>query len=240
MLDSAKSTETAPLTLPTRCTMLIPKRKLPPTPAPASHRTDVSDSHTVCSHDVVPILSAPLCRHSPSPTPCTLIRAEPVPAALAICTPLIDALSTDTAPDKLPTRRPTLSTARTLPRAMDPDRHSADVSDAHPVCSHPVPPDRTDPVHALDPMLAPCTLTTLVPVQIALPAATLSPPRSADTAAERLPTRLPTLSDTRKLPCELDPARHNAELSDTQPVRSHALCPTRPDTECPASPIRAP
>jgi hypothetical protein len=157
-----------------------------------------------------------------------------------MCTPLVSTLSTDTAADKLPTRRPTLTIARTLPPAMDPTRHRADVSDAHPVCSHPVVPDRTDPVQALAPMLAPCTLTTLVPVEIALPAATLSPPRSADTAAERLPTLLPTLNDTRKLPCELDPARHSAELSDTQPVRSHTLCPTRPDTECPASPIRAP
>ena len=220
--------------------MLIAKRKLRATPAPASHRTDVSDPHTVCSHTVGPILSAPLCRHSPSPPPCTLIRAAPVPAPLAMRTPLIDTLSTDTAADKLPARRPTLSTARTLPPAMDPSRHRADVSDVHPVCSHPVPPDRTDPVHALAPMPAPCTLTTLVPVEIALPAATLSPPRSADTAAERLPTPLPTLNATRKLPCEPDPARHSAELSDTQPVRSHTLRPIFADTECPASPIRAP
>jgi hypothetical protein len=114
------------------------------------------------------------------------------------------------------------------------------VSDAHPVCSHPVCPDLTDPVHALGPMLAPCTVTILVPVEIALPAATLSPPRSTDIAAEWLPTRLPTLIDTRTLPCDLDPTRHTAEVSDAQPVPSHMLCPSLPDTDCPASPILAP
>lgn len=200
----------------------------------------LSDSHVVASHAVSPALIPPLSRHRPSPTPSTVILPDPVPAALLICTTLIDALSTVTPADTLPTRRPALSIARTLPPAMPPTRHRADVSDAHPVCSHPVCPDLTDPVHALAPMLAPCTVTILVPVEIPLPAATLSPPRSADIAAEWLPTRLPTLIDTRTLPCDLDPTRHSADVSDAHPVPSHALGPSLPDTQCPASPILAP
>ena len=197
----------------------------------------MSDSHVVASHPVTPALTAPLSRHRPSPTPSTVILADPVPAALRVCTTLIDALSTDTPPDKLPTRRPALTIARTLPPAIAPTRHRADVSDAHPVCSHPVCPALTDPVHAPAPMLAPCTVTLLVPVEIALPAATLSPPTSADIAADPLPTLLPTLIDTRTLPpCALDPTRHTADVSDAQPVASVMLCPSLPDTENPNSP----
>ena len=160
----------------------------------------MSDSHVVASHAVSPALTRPLLTHRPSPAPTTLIREDPVPAPLRICTPLIDPRSAVSNDDRLPARRPTLSTARKLPPAIDPTRQRADVSAAHHVCSHPVCPDLARPVHPLVPMLAPCIVTILAPVDLALPAATLSPATSTDIAAVLLPTLLPTLIHTRKLP----------------------------------------
>ena len=44
------------------------------------HLTDVSDSHSVPSHPVCPIRPTAVTPTSPSPAPCTVTDADPVPA----------------------------------------------------------------------------------------------------------------------------------------------------------------
>lgn len=55
-LADALSVENTPLTLPLPPPTLTTARRLPITPCPAVHRTDVSDSQLLRSHDVCPTL----------------------------------------------------------------------------------------------------------------------------------------------------------------------------------------
>ena len=81
-LAIAESTENAQLMLPTRCTALITTSPLRTIPAPASHRTDVSDSHAVRSHAVLPTPIEAVYVVSPRPDPCTVTLDDPVAARL--------------------------------------------------------------------------------------------------------------------------------------------------------------
>ena len=58
-LTNATSTDTPRLTLPTRPPTLIVKTRLPAIPDPASHRTDVSESHADRSQLVLSTRTAP-------------------------------------------------------------------------------------------------------------------------------------------------------------------------------------
>ena len=229
------------LRLPTAPPPLSSACRLPIAPRPAPATTLVSDSHLVPSHPESPALDMALAPHSPAPPPTTRKLPDPVPAAFRALPPLSHARSVDTATDRLPAPCPTLDATRRLPLAPDPARHRADVSDTHPVCSHPVRPDRTAPLHAPSPSPRPDTVALIDPVDAALPApTTLAPPASPDTAAVVLPTRPPPLTKARTLPPPLVPTRHRADVSDTHAVPGAALAPIRPDAEYPASPILAP
>ena len=175
------------------------------------------------------------------PLPDTVTLADPVPAVFADRPMLSTTRSVDTATDKLPARCPTLDTTRMLPLAPEAVRHRADVSDIHAVCSHAVRPDRAAPLHAPSPSPRPDTVALIDPVDAALLAAsTLAPPTSPETAAVRLPTLPPTLTDTRTLPPTLDPPAQRTDVSEAQAVAEPALAPIRPDSVYPASPSLAP
>jgi hypothetical protein len=53
-LSPGKSTDQPWLRLPPRSPVVITARRVPLTPCPTRHRTDVSDSHSVASHPVCP------------------------------------------------------------------------------------------------------------------------------------------------------------------------------------------
>ena len=76
----------------------------------------------------------------PMPAPGTVIDADPVPAPFCRRITLNAPTSTDHPCVLLPPRSPTGITTRCVPRAPCVIPHLTDVSDSHPVASHPVCP----------------------------------------------------------------------------------------------------
>ena len=142
--------------------------RLPLAPYPARHLTDVSDSHPVASHPVFPARPRAVNLTSPMLDPCTVIDAAPVPARFCRRVALTPPpMSDDHACVTLPPRTPAVITTRLVPRPPCDTEHLTDVSDSHPVASHPVCPSRALPVYETSPMLAPCTVTDADPVPTA-------------------------------------------------------------------------
>ena len=83
------------LMLPCLTPMLIASCRVPITPCPAWHRTDVSASHVVRSHPVLPKLVDPVCVDRPRPDPCTVTLDDPVAALFARLGPLAMLSSTE-------------------------------------------------------------------------------------------------------------------------------------------------
>jgi hypothetical protein len=73
------STEYMALPLLVRSPAVIATRRVPRIPCPTRHRTDVSDSHSVPSQTVCPILPSAVNATSPRLDPCTVTDADPVP-----------------------------------------------------------------------------------------------------------------------------------------------------------------
>ncbi len=138
MLMPATLNECPTVTLSTRCPTLIAARMLRDTPDAISHALDVSDAHTVRSHDDPPVRAVPVTEAAASPDPVITTTAEPVVAALTRRTELRRLASVEWAEDMLPDTRPTLIAARRLPAALAPDRHTKEVSDSHLVASQAV------------------------------------------------------------------------------------------------------
>jgi hypothetical protein len=79
--------------------------------------------------------------------------------------------------------------------------HRTDVSDSHPVPSHPVCPVRTITVYPRAPKPAPCTVTDVDPVPALLyPLVTLTMPVSTEYNAVPLLSRSPAVITTRRVP----------------------------------------
>jgi hypothetical protein len=154
-LTTAKSNDSATLTLPARAAALIDTRRLSITPDPAWHRIEVSDPHTDRSHAVWPKRLDPVYAARPSPAPCIVTLADPVEPAFPRSTTLAAVKSVDHAADTLPTRLPALTLMSRLPATPDPTLHRADVSDSHAVCSHIVPLDLAEAVYDACPTLDP-------------------------------------------------------------------------------------
>jgi hypothetical protein len=132
----------------------------------------------------------------------------------------------------LPCRAPTLIIARTLLPTPWPAPHRTEVSDAHVVPSHALPPCFIPPDSQEPPIPDPYTVTLADPE---LPRftrlATLSDGRSPDTASDTLRPTIPTLSVCRKLPIKPCPdVSDKTKVSDTQLVPSH---PVPPNLLCP-------
>ena len=83
------------LMLPCLTPLLIVTWRVPITPCPAWHRIDVSASHVVRSHPVLPTRTDPVCVASPSPDPCTVTLDDPVAARFVRPAPLGDPISAE-------------------------------------------------------------------------------------------------------------------------------------------------
>ena len=140
------SADHAILKLPPRSPAVITTRRVPDTPCPTRHLTDVSDSHSVPSHPVAPCRLRPVYAASPMLLPCTVTDPDPVPARFTRRVTLSAPRSAVHACVMVPTRSPDVITTRRVPTAPCPARHLTDVSDSHAVPSHPVRPSRALPV----------------------------------------------------------------------------------------------
>jgi hypothetical protein len=89
MLSTPASNDRPELTLPCLTPTLIPTSRLPITPCPTWHRTDVSASHVVRSHAVLPTPIEAVYVASPRLDPCTVTLDDPVAARL----PRLDTLT---------------------------------------------------------------------------------------------------------------------------------------------------
>ena len=205
------------------------------------HLTDVSDAHSVPSQPVSPDRTVAVYATSPSPDPCTVTDADPVPARFPPPTTLTQPESADHAWLRLPDLSPTVIATRRVPRAPCPPRHLTDVSDSHSVPSHPVCPSRPIAVKTIRPMPPPCTVTDVDPVPPLLyPRVKLSPPPSIEYAADPLPVRTPVVSITRRVLMPPRPAMHLTDVSDAHSVPSQPVYPSRPFAVTTISPMPPP
>ena len=235
------SADHAILTLPPRSPAVITTRRVPDTPCPTRHLTDVSDSHSVPSHPVAPCRLRPVYAASPMLLPCTVTDPDPVPARFSRLITLSPAMSKDIACVLLELRSPPVTTTLRVPRTPCPARHLTDVSDSHSVPSHTVRPCRDRAEYPTDPMLDPCTVTDADPVPPRFPRrVTLSPPKSTVHACVMLPIVSPAVITTRRVPLTPCPARHLTDVSDSHSVPSHPVRPCRPLAVYDTSPMPDP
>ena len=203
------------------------------------HRTDVSDSHSVPSHPVCPPRPFTVSAASPSPDPCTVTDADPVPPVLLRVMMLIIPPSIDTAILIDPPRPPAVTTAMVMPLALwPPIIHRTDVSDSHSVPSHPVCPARPIDVSVVSPSPDPCTVTSAEPVPATLLRdAPLMLPPSIEYPSVMLPPRSPAVTSAAAVPrVPWPPVMHRTDVSDSHSVPSHPVCPARPMAVSAASP----
>ena len=129
--------------------------RLPGALRPTRHRVDVSDSHELCSHALLPSTTTDVGDHDASPDPCTVTLADPVAAMFMRRIALKLTAPTENPCVMLHTRRPEV-TAALLVRAPPPSaRHRADESDAHAVASQAVRPSTADAEYHEAPIPAP-------------------------------------------------------------------------------------
>jgi len=130
------SSDTPRLTLPCLTPAVKVASRLPITPCPAWHRSDVSASHVVRSHTVRPRLTDPVYVVSPRLDPCTVTLVDPVAAQLPRLDTLAIISSTEKPLDMLPARRPAVTDILWLPIEVCVSWHLSDVSASHVVRSH--------------------------------------------------------------------------------------------------------
>ena len=151
--------------LPDRSPAVITTRRVPQFPSrPIRHRTDVSDSHSVPSHPVVPDRTIDVYPACPRLPPCNVTDPDPVPPRFDFFCPLSVPASNDIPMLPVPNLLSSVATTRRVPFAPLPTRHRTDVSDSHSVPSHPVSPDRTIDVYPARASPAPRTVTDPDPV----------------------------------------------------------------------------
>jgi hypothetical protein len=223
------SSEYASDILPTHSPVVNVDRRVSLDPCPTRHRTDVSDSHSVPSHPVCPMCPIAVSDTSPSPDPCTVTDADPVPARFCCRDTLTLPASNDIATELLPLRSPAVIATRRVPGTPCPTRHRTDVSDSHSVPSHPVCPIRPIAVSDTSPSPDPCIVTDADPVparfdfRVAL---------KLTTSVEYMALAVPSLSlaviAIRRVPWIPRPTRHPTDVSDSHSVPSHPVCPIRP------------
>jgi hypothetical protein len=112
------------------------------------HRTDVSDSHPVSSHPVSPVRPIAVSAACPSPDPCTVTHADPVPPPFAR-TMLVSVLTSyETCCDiMLPLAAIVMEANSVLPALIRVSLHASDVYDSHSLASHAVTPSPALGVH---------------------------------------------------------------------------------------------
>ena len=241
-LNALPSAEKAALTLPTRSFTLTAAIRLPALLCPTLHRMQVSDIHTVSSHDVCPTRPPiPVVPASPSPAPDIVTLADPVPPRFDCPTTLIPASSTDCDRVVLPTLCPTLIAIRPLPLVTSPTKLTVQVSDTHLVTSAAVSDPRIAAVYMARPIPDPKTVTSCDPVPA--PFDGISPlrtARSCDKPSLTLPDSKPAETETRRLDTPPSPPRHRTAVSDSHALRSHDVPCVRACPHTSPCPIDAP
>ena len=186
----------------------------------------MSDCHAVRSAAVWPARTASHWANVPKLDPCSVTDREPVVTLLDRLVLLSAPMFAEMPIVAVPTRPPSVSTARTHPRMLCAMQLSP-VSDAQRVCSHSDRPIRADTVDAESPILDPYSITTDAPVAAALdPSTALICGLSAETAPVPDPRTSPVVSDNRRLPQAPYPAPHRNEVSDSHDERSQAVLPS--------------
>ena len=118
ILNNPTSDDIACVMEPAASPTVIDTDRLLRATCPVIQLADVSDTQSVASQAVWPALAAPVYDAiGPSPDPYTVILADPVPAALALCRTLAETISSDIADVTDPTRSPAVNAiaARRLP-----------------------------------------------------------------------------------------------------------------------------
>ena len=146
-LTMTTSSEWLTVTVPSRMPTVDTTRRLPAAPWPVWHRTDVSASHAVSSHDVAPVRAPAVKLASPILAPWRVTLDDPVAARFVRLTTLIAPKSAEPAASvTLPTFMPAVSETTLLPATPCPSWQRTAVSAAHAVLSHAVRPQLTDDV----------------------------------------------------------------------------------------------
>ena len=240
-LEPPPSADTALVVLPCRSPAVTLTALVPPSPDPTPHRTDVSDSHPLLSHTLLPVRPETDAPATPIPPPTTVMLADPVAARFALRSPLARVESADIACVALPCRRPTVKAASFVPISPYPTAHRTDVSDSHPLLSHALPPVRPDADDPASPMLDPAKVTLIDPVAASFDMRReLTIPWSADRAELVLPCRRPPVRLAIRVPASLGPTWHTTDVSDTHWLASHELPDIRDRPDADASPKLAP
>ncbi len=218
ILAAPNTAEKPSVTLETPIPTLIHVLALLTMPDPARTRIAVSDLHADISDADFPPLTNRVTPARPRLDPSTLTKLDPVATKLLRRTLLTRAICADRALVIVPGFAPTLIHTRPLPATPDAPLQTTPLSDTHLVPSQAVLSNLAAPVADPRPIPAPCTVTLADPLDPALPALnTLIRPLSEDTPLVRLPTALPDVISTRRLPCAESPARTRTDVSESQP-----------------------
>jgi hypothetical protein len=138
----AASNDIAWLTVPTPSPLVRLTRRLPSTPPPVRHRTELSDNHSVPSALVRPALPPPLYRAVPKLAPLSVRLTDPLVPPFASVTPDTEASSNESPLLTLPTTPPPVTDKTKLPFTPANALHNKELSDTHSVASAPVQPPR--------------------------------------------------------------------------------------------------
>jgi hypothetical protein len=223
MLSIGVSIDHTSVTVPTRSPTVKIIRRVPRTPCDVRHSTTDSDHHSVDSHAVSMIRIASVYVVSPKLVPWTVTLADPVPARFTRIVMLSIGMSIDHASVTLPTRSPTVSIIRRVPRNPCDVRHRTTDSDHHSVDSHAVSMIRIAFVYVVSPKLLPCTVTLAEPVPAQFTRVVmLNIGVSIVNASVTLPARSPTVSTTHRVPRAPIEARTHTAVSLCQSLASAA------------------
>jgi len=227
-LKPGTSVDHACVTLPDPSPAVTTARFDPCTLCPSLHLTDVSETQSVASHPVCPCRARNVYAILPMLAPCNVTEANLVACRLTACMTLKPGTSVDHACVTLPDRSADVTTARLDPRTLCASLQLTDVSETQSVASHPVCPCRARNVYAILPMLASCTVTKINPVACRLTTCmTLKPGTSVDHACVTLPDRSTAVTTTCLDPCTPYLSLQLTDVSETQSVASHPVCPCR-------------
>ena len=163
-LACVRSADIVSVTLPSRSPTVSAASFVPFSPYPTAHRTDVSDSHPLLSHALLPVRPDADDPASPMLDPATVTLVDPVAATFDMPSKLAIPGSADSAEVVLPCRRPAVRLAIRVPASLCPTWHTTDVSDAHVLASQELPDTRDDPEADHSPKLDPTTVTLDDPV----------------------------------------------------------------------------
>ena len=231
----------APVTLPAFADTVTTLLRLPASDCPARPCTEVSDPHALLSAALSPIRRPVEYAAPPRYAPYAVTLAAPVAPWFARLTTLAAPAAVDSPDVMLPTRPPAVISPRALPVALWLGRDCTDDSDVQLVSSAAVVPMRTAPLIVARPSPLPCTVSADDPVEARfLPSTELIATRFVENTPVTLPSSIPTLTKARMLPLTLCPPLQRTDVSDSQLVRSHPVCPAPDPGLYPPSPTPRP